>query len=114
MTDSKERKNINLQPGSIVKVWQKIKEGDKTRLQSFEGLIIAKKHGLEPGATFTVRKMVGDIGVERIFPLYSPNIEKIEIVSHSKPPFGNTKSIAYYFIFVKFLPNEEFRRSLTR
>ena len=84
MTDSKERKNINLQPGSIVKVWQKIKEGDKTRLQSFEGLIIAKKHGLEPGATFTVRKMVGDIGVERIFPLYSPNIEKIEIVSRSK------------------------------
>ena len=79
-----ERKNINLQPGSIVKVWQKIKEGDKTRLQAFEGLIIAKKHGLEPGATFTVRKMVGDIGVERIFPLYSPNIEKIEIVSRSK------------------------------
>jgi len=79
-----ERKNIDLQPGSIVKVWQKIKEGDKTRLQAFEGLIIAKKHGLEPGATFTVRKMVGDIGVERIFPLYSPNIEKIEIVSHSK------------------------------
>ena len=76
--------NVNLQPGSIVKVWQKIKEGDKTRLQAFEGLIIAKKHGLEPGATFTVRKMVGDIGVERIFPLYSPNIEKIEIVSRSK------------------------------
>ncbi len=79
-----ERKNIDLQPGSIVKVWQRIKEGDKTRLQAFEGLIIAKKHGLEPGATFTVRKMVGDIGVERIFPLYSPNIEKIEVVSHSK------------------------------
>ncbi|PIQ69567.1 MAG: 50S ribosomal protein L19 [Candidatus Tagabacteria bacterium CG_4_10_14_0_2_um_filter_40_13] len=79
-----ERKNIDLQPGSIVKVWQKIKEGDKTRLQIFEGLIIAKKHGMEPGATFTVRKMVGDIGVERIFPLYSPNIEKIEVVSRSK------------------------------
>ncbi len=84
MADSKERKNINFQPGSIVKVWQKIKEGDKTRLQAFEGMIIARKHGLEPGATFTVRKMVGDIGVERIFPLYSPNIEKIEIVSRSK------------------------------
>ncbi len=84
MADSKERKNIDIHPGSIVKVWQKIKEGDKTRLQAFEGLIIAKKHGLEPGATFTVRKMVGDIGVERIFPLYSPNIEKIEMVSRSK------------------------------
>lgn len=81
---TEERKKIDLHPGSIVKVWQKIKEGDKTRLQAFEGLIIAKKHGLEPGATFTVRKMVGDIGVERIFPLYSPNIEKIEVVSRSK------------------------------
>ncbi len=81
---TEERKNIDLQPGSIVKVWQKIKEGDKTRLQAFEGMIIAKKHGLEPGATFTVRKMVGDIGVERIFPLYSPGIEKIEVVSNSK------------------------------
>ncbi len=76
--------NINLQPGSIVKVWQKIKEGDKTRLQAFEGLVIARKHGNEPGATFTVRKMVGDIGVERIFPLHSPNIEKIETISSSK------------------------------
>ncbi len=81
---TEERKNIDLHPGSIVKVWQKIKEGDKIRLQAFEGMIIAKKHGLEPGATFTIRKMVGDIGVERIFPLYSPGIEKIEVVSNSK------------------------------
>ena len=76
--------NLDVRPGMTVKVWQKIKEGEKTRIQSFEGLIIAKKHGQEPGATFTVRKMVGDIGVERIFPLHSPNIEKIEIVSQSK------------------------------
>ncbi len=75
---------INIKPGQIIKVWQKIKEGDKTRLQVFEGLVIAKKHGAEAGATFTVRKMIGDIGVERIFPLYSPNIEKIELVSQSK------------------------------
>jgi large subunit ribosomal protein L19 len=76
--------NLNFRPGDIVKVWQKIKEGDKTRLQAFEGLVIARKHGNGPGATFTVRKMVGDVGVERIFPLYSPNIEKIDTISRSK------------------------------
>ncbi len=74
----------DIKPGQIIKVWQKIKEGNKMRLQAFEGLVIAKKHGAEAGATFTVRKMVGDIGVERIFPLYSPGIEKIELVSQSK------------------------------
>lgn len=79
-----ETPSINIRPGDIVKVWQKIKEGDKTRLQAFEGLIIARKHGNEPGATFTIRKMVGDVGVERIFPLHSPNIEKIDIKSRSK------------------------------
>jgi large subunit ribosomal protein L19 len=79
-----ERKKLNLRSGETIKVWQKIKEGDKARLQVFEGLVIARKHGNEAGATFTVRKMVGDIGVERIFPLFSPNIEKIEIVSRSK------------------------------
>jgi len=79
-----QRKKMDIRPGTMVKVWQKIKEGDKTRLQAFEGLIIARKHGLEPGATFTVRKMIGDIGVERIFPLYSPNIDKIEMISRSK------------------------------
>ncbi|MDP3051926.1 MAG: 50S ribosomal protein L19, partial [bacterium] len=82
--DIEQRKKLDIRPGTTVKVWQKIKEGDKTRLQAFEGLIIARKHGLEPGATFTVRKMFGDIGVERIFPLYSPNIDKIEMISRSK------------------------------
>lgn len=81
---TEERKNLNVEPGMTVKVWQKIKEGDKTRLQAFEGLMIARKHGSEPGATFTVRKMFGDIGVERIFPFHSPNIEKVEILSQSK------------------------------
>ncbi len=76
--------NLNIKPGMTIKVWQKIKEGEKTRLQAFEGLVIAGKHGIEPGATFTVRKMVGDIGVERVFPLHSPNIEKIDILSQSK------------------------------
>lgn len=79
-----ERKKWNLSPGSTVKVWQRIREGEKTRLQAFEGLIIAHKHGFEPGATFTVRKVAGGTGVERIFPVFSPIIDRIEIVKKSK------------------------------
>lgn len=79
-----QREKWKIEPGNTVKVWQKIKEGDKTRLQAFEGLIIAHKHGCEPGATFTVRKISGGIGVERIFPLFSPNIEKVDLVKKSK------------------------------
>ena len=90
---TEETKKIDIRPGDTVKVWQKIKEGDKARLQAFEGLVIARKHGNEPGATFTVRKMVGDIGVERIFPLHSPNIQKIETISRSK-----MKRAKLYFI----------------
>lgn len=77
-------KTDNIQPGNTVRVWQKIKEGEKTRLQAFEGLIIAHKHGYEPGATFTVRKIIEGIGCERIFPLFSPNIEKVDLVRRAK------------------------------
>ncbi|HEY4510474.1 MAG TPA: 50S ribosomal protein L19 [Candidatus Paceibacterota bacterium] len=81
----KEKKWVKaVRAGNTVKVWQKVKEGEKTRLQAFEGLVIAHKHGLEPGATFTVRKISEGIGVERIFPLYSPNIEKVDLVKSSK------------------------------
>jgi len=73
-----------IQPGWTVKVHQKIKEGNKTRISMFEGIVIAKKHGNEAGATFTVRKIVSGIGVEKTFPLYSPTIEKIEIIKKSK------------------------------
>lgn len=79
-----ERKKVNIKPGSTVRVWQKIKEGDKFRLQAFEGLVIAHKHGTEVGATFTVRKNCGGIGVERTFPLFSPVIDKIELVRGTK------------------------------
>ena len=73
-----------IKAGNTVKVWQKIKEGDKFRLQAFEGLVIAHKHGLEAGATFTVRKVSEGVGIERIFPLYSPNVEKIDLVKSSR------------------------------
>jgi large subunit ribosomal protein L19 len=79
-----ERKKLDLRSGDTVKVWQKIKEGDKTRLQAFEGLVLARKHGSEPGATFTVRKVASGVGVEKIFPLYSPMIDKIEVLRRAK------------------------------
>lgn len=82
--DMAARTKLGLRSGDTVRVWQKIKEGDKTRLQAFEGLILSRKHGDEPGATFTVRKVVDGVGVERIFPLYTPMIDEIEIVRRSK------------------------------
>ncbi|MBI5134396.1 MAG: 50S ribosomal protein L19 [Candidatus Taylorbacteria bacterium] len=82
--DMEARRKLELRSGDTVRVWQKIKEGDKTRLQAFEGLILSRKHGDEAGATFTVRKSVDGIGVERIFPLYSPTIDEIEIIRRSK------------------------------
>lgn len=82
--DMESRKRMDIRAGDTVRVHQKIKEGDKFRVQVFEGLVLAKKHGAESGATFTVRKVVDGVGVERIFPLYSPMIEKIEFVKRSK------------------------------
>jgi len=84
----------NIRPGDTVKVHQKIKEvakktkkrgsEKKERIQIFEGLVLARKHGKEMGATITVRKVTSGIGVERIFPIHSPNIEKIEIIRRGK------------------------------
>lgn len=70
--------------GDTVRVVQKVKEGDKERLSAFEGLVIAKKHGDGISGTFTVRKVVDGIGVERVFPLHSPVIAKIEVIRRSK------------------------------
>jgi len=74
----------DIRPGDTVKVYQKIKEKDKERVQTFEGLVLARKHGKEMGATITVRKIISGVGVEKIFPLHSPVIEKIEILRRSK------------------------------
>src|SRR3989344_6969866 len=79
-----QRAKLDLSAGNTVKVWQKIKEKGKTRLQAFEGLVIARKHGTEAGGTFTVRKVSLGVGVEKTFPLYSPNIDKIEILRRAK------------------------------
>ena len=82
--DVEARKNLDLRSGDTVRVHLKIQEKDKTRIQIFEGLVLARKHGAEAGGTFTVRKIASGVGVERIFPLYSPTIEKVEVVKRSK------------------------------
>ncbi len=74
----------DVRPGDTVRVYQKIKEGDKERIQAFEGQVLARKHGSEPGATITVRKEISGVGVERIFPVHSPLIEKIEVLKKGK------------------------------
>jgi large subunit ribosomal protein L19 len=78
------RKELGIKAGDTVKVHQKIQDKGKTRIQVFEGIVLARKHGSEPGATFTVRKVASGVGVEKIYPLYSPTIDKIEIVKRSK------------------------------
>ena len=80
-----ERKNLDIRPGDTVRVSQKIQEaGGKTRLQAFEGLVIARKHGKEAGGTFTVRKVASGVGTEKIFPLYSPMIDTVRVLRRSK------------------------------
>lgn len=73
-----------IRAGATVRVWEKIKDGDKERLSRFEGLILARKHGSEKGATFTVRATVAAVGVEKIYPIWSPRIDRVEIISSPK------------------------------
>lgn len=82
--DMEDRAKLGIRAGDTARVWVKIEEKGKVRLQAFEGLVLAVKHGKEPGATFTVRKVASGVGVEKIFPLYSPIIDKIEIVKRAK------------------------------
>ena len=69
--------------GDTVKVHVKIKEGDKSRIQIFEGTVIAKKHG-GISETFTVRRVAHGCGIERVFPLHSPVVDKVEVVRYGK------------------------------
>ena len=78
------KKIPTIKTGNTVKVHQKIKEGEKERIQIFEGLVIAINSGHGADKTITVRKIVEGIGVEKIFPLYSPNVVKIEVKKKSK------------------------------
>ena len=79
-----ERKEIPaFRSGDTVKVWWKVKEGEKERSQAFEGVVIRKTGG-SVDATFTVRKMSFGVGVERIFPLHSPIIDRIDVLRTAK------------------------------
>ncbi|MCL2081810.1 MAG: 50S ribosomal protein L19 [Oscillospiraceae bacterium] len=69
--------------GDTVKVHVKIKEGNRERIQVFEGIVIAKKHG-GISETFTVRRLSYGVGVEKVFPLHAPNIAKVELVRRGK------------------------------
>jgi large subunit ribosomal protein L19 len=91
-----ERKDLDFKAGDTVCVWNKILEKGKIRLQAFEGLVLSRKHGAESGATFTIRKVASGVGVERIFPLYSPNIDRIEVIRKSK-----TRRSKLYYIRTK-------------
>ena len=102
---TEERTKLGIRPGDTVRVHQKIVEKGKTRIQMFEGLVIATKHGSEPGATFTVRATLSGVGVEKIFPLFAPFIDKIEIVRRSK-----VRRAKLYFIREKVA--REVRRQL--
>lgn len=85
--DIEERKNIDFRAGDTVRVSTKIfdqKDKTKFRLQAFEGMVLARKHGTQPGATFTVRKVASGVGVERIFPLFSPMIGGIELTKKAQ------------------------------
>ena len=73
----------DFKPGDTIRVHARIKEGEKERIQVFQGAVIRKRKG-GTGATFTVRKVSYGIGVERIFPLHSPSIDNVEIVSRGK------------------------------
>ena len=116
----KERAALGIRSGDTVRVWQKIVElktgkaankksvtTKNVRKQAFEGLVLAVKHGTEAGAMFTVRKVSSGVGVEKIFPLYSPMIDDIEVLRRSR-----TRRAKLYFIREK--ATSEVKRAMRR
>ena len=115
-----ERAQLGIRSGDTVRVWQKIEEiktgkaankkavvTKNVRKQAFEGLVLAVKHGTEPGAMFTVRKVTSGVGVEKIFPLYSPMIDSVEILRRAR-----TRRAKLYFIREK--ATSEVKRAMRR
>lgn len=103
--DVNARKALAFNSGDSVRVWSKIEDKGKYRLQAFEGIVLARKHGTSPSATFTVRKVSNGVGVERVFPLYSPMVDKIEITKKTK-----TRRSKLYYIRDKAV--KEIRRKM--
>lgn len=106
--DIEARKKLDFSTGDTIRVWNKIKESDgKTRLQAFEGMVLARKHGVEMGGTFTVRKIASGVGVERVYPLFGVNIDKIEIVRRAR-----TRRSKLYYVREKAI--RDVRRKLKK
>ncbi len=89
MKEQKADQRLEIRPGMTVRVHQKIKEKnskgeEKERIQIFEGIILKARHGKEAGGTFTVRKISEGVGVEKIYPLHSPVIARVEIIRQAK------------------------------
>ena len=82
--DIEARKKLDFSSGDTIKVWSKIEDKGKYRLQAFEGMVLARKHGKTMGGTFTVRKVSNGVGVERIFPIFSPLIDRIEVMKKAR------------------------------
>jgi len=87
-----KKETFEASPGDLIEVYQKIIEGDRKRIQIFRGILIARKHG-GSRETITVRKVTKGIGVEKIFPLNSPNIEKIKLIKR-----GSTRKAKLYYL----------------
>jgi large subunit ribosomal protein L19 len=96
-----------IKTGARVRVWEKIKEGDKERLSAFEGLVISRKHGNEAGGTFTVRAVLQEVGVEKVFPINALTISKVEVLSSPK------KIHRSKLYFVRKLSSKKVREKLT-
>ncbi len=106
--DTEARKALDFSSGDTVRVWNKIKENDgKIRLQAFEGMVLARKHGTEMGASFTVRKVASGVGCERVYPLFSVNIDKIELIRRAR-----TRRSKLYYVRDKAL--RDVRRKLKK
>lgn len=105
--DVEARKKLDFVSGDTVRVWSKIEDKGKYRLQAFEGLVLARKHGTGVSATFTVRKIASGVGVERVFPLYSPLVDKIEVTKKAK-----TRRAKLYYVREKAA--KEIRRKMKR
>ncbi len=104
MIDENTLKEIK--PGAKIRVWERIKEGDKERQSPFEGIVIVRKHGNEAGGTFTVRAVRQDIGVEKIYPINTPIIKKVEIIAPAK----KVRRSKLYFL--RNLSNKKVREKL--
>ena len=98
----------DFRPGDTVKVYQKVKEGDKERIQVFEGVVI-RKRGAGTDTTFTVRKVSYGIGIERTYPLHSPVIEKIEVVR-----FGKVRRARLYYLRERLGKDARIKEDLKR